>query len=531
MGEVALRSSLVLAAVFLLIFAMKRASASERHLAMLFALLVVALVPVGLLVSPKVSWTISLPGPAQSPDATQKITAYFLKRNTNSHPTTFSSVVESKSSMMELVTFSNGLAVLLAAGMLMQALFLGRAAWSWRKIRREAGKIFLPREVLIRARNFSGAKQVPPVFISSRIAVPLLAGWLRPAIILPSGADQWPSERLLMVLGHELAHFRRGDFRLLPLICLLRVLYWWHPLVWLALVRLRRERENACDDLVLNQNVRASDYAELIVATARQAQALRWQDGVLAMASSSRVGERIRAILDPTLNRRPASRAMIFIGTLIALALGWFFVAVQVQAEMKAVPPDSTAAKNVSKPQVAVEFRVLQIDEETYLDKRKEIEKVLAKGEGSFTSNSSSIWSKNDIITLSRPSVTTQPELYGTIEMGTGFPSTTDLHSMTDLKCGKIMDIQIGVLPKLQADGQTIDLKFKCQVLFFKGWTNNSSGEHDMTFGTRSLDAEKLIRGPDYAWVGQVPGEKGLTEIALMINAHRIENSAPTTKK
>jgi hypothetical protein len=39
LGEVALRSSLVLAAVFALLFAMKQASASERHVVLVLGLL------------------------------------------------------------------------------------------------------------------------------------------------------------------------------------------------------------------------------------------------------------------------------------------------------------------------------------------------------------------------------------------------------------------------------------------------------------------------------------------------------------
>ena len=37
-------------------------------------------------------------------------------------------------------------------------------------------------------------------------------GWLRPKVILPAGARDWTRDRVRVVLCHELAHIRRGDW-------------------------------------------------------------------------------------------------------------------------------------------------------------------------------------------------------------------------------------------------------------------------------------------------------------------------------
>ena len=507
LGEVALRSSLVLATAFALLFVMKRASASERHVVLVLGLLMTALVPAGFLLSPKITWTISVPYSVESSVPTQNIKAYLASESQSSLPQISSPVVNSKPSLLDALTVTNGLIAFLMAGMLVQCLMLGQAVRVWRRVGHRAVKALLPDGVLEKARIFAGVRTIPPIFTSDQITVPLLSGWLQPSIILPSEAARWPSKRLLMAVCHELAHFRRGDSLLLPLICFSRVLYWWHPLIWLALARLRRERENACDDLVLNQNFRATDYADLIVSTARQAQALRWQDGALAMASSSNVGERIGAILNPRLNRRQASRTMVCIGLILTFALGWFFVAAQVEAEEQPATLGSKATTDPSKPQIKLEFRWVGIDEKTYLSHQKEIDAAVANSDlASLITTANNL---PGISMLSAPSVTTQEGLKANVDIVREMPFATKFDKDKD---GKIvpsdfktrdLGVSVEALPILTADGKYVNLKLKCQVKSFCGWKETSPGVKLPIFNTASIETGRLIDKHGMAvWVG-----------------------------
>ena len=62
-------------------------------------------------------------------------------------------------------------------------------------------------------------------------SMPLTWGFVRPCILLPAGAMEWPDERQRTVLSHELAHIARHDW--LAQICgeVTRAIYWFHPLV------------------------------------------------------------------------------------------------------------------------------------------------------------------------------------------------------------------------------------------------------------------------------------------------------------
>lgn len=148
--------------------------------------------------------------------------------------------------------------------------------------------------------------------------MPMAAGLLRPVILLPAEAAEWPEPRRRAVLLHELAHVKRRDCLTHALARLACALHWPNPLAWWALRRLRLERERACDDLVLAAGERASDYAGhlLQVAGSMRAGALAAAAAV-TMARRSQLEGRLLAILDATRNRRAITRSMLVAGLLL----------------------------------------------------------------------------------------------------------------------------------------------------------------------------------------------------------------------
>ena len=107
--------------------------------------------------------------------------------------------------------------------------------------------------------------------LSSVVGTPLTWGWRHPIILLPSSSSGWSLERRRAALLHELAHVSRGDYLAQLVAMLACAVYWFHPLVWWSAARLRSESEHACDDLVLASGTPASEYANDLLAVARDA--------------------------------------------------------------------------------------------------------------------------------------------------------------------------------------------------------------------------------------------------------------------
>ena len=109
--------------------------------------------------------------------------------------------------------------------------------------------------------------------LTDRPQSPAVCGLFRPVILLPrSLAEQLPPAQLRAVLLHELFHLCRGDVWVNCAQALLQIVYWWHPLLWLANARIRRVREEAVDDAVmLALNEDAETYAPTLLEVAKLA--------------------------------------------------------------------------------------------------------------------------------------------------------------------------------------------------------------------------------------------------------------------
>lgn len=81
---------------------------------------------------------------------------------------------------------------------------------------------------------------------------PFVSGLMRPRIYLPSDfARRFSTKELAWVMEHEVAHIRRGDLWIRAFAEVFRVVFWFNPLVHLAVAAFRRDQEYACDSTVI----------------------------------------------------------------------------------------------------------------------------------------------------------------------------------------------------------------------------------------------------------------------------------------
>ncbi|MBN2292881.1 MAG: carboxypeptidase regulatory-like domain-containing protein [Pirellulales bacterium] len=144
---------------------------------------------------------------------------------------------------------------------------------------------------------------------TDRPLIPMTWGVLRPVLLFPVTWRNWSPQRRQFVLLHELAHVKRHDVAFQLLARTVCALYWFHPLAWYALRRMRIERELACDDCVLIAGQRPSDYAQQLLDIARTHH-LPSIPTAVAMARTKRLESRVRAVLDQARSRMPLSRGV-----------------------------------------------------------------------------------------------------------------------------------------------------------------------------------------------------------------------------
>ena len=79
---------------------------------------------------------------------------------------------------------------------------------------RAAPSVVIDAPVAAMARELAAEVGVTPnmhFLRSARATMPMAWGIFRPAVLMPAEADDWPAERLRIVLLHELAHVKRRD--------------------------------------------------------------------------------------------------------------------------------------------------------------------------------------------------------------------------------------------------------------------------------------------------------------------------------
>ena len=130
---------------------------------------------------------------------------------------------------------------------------------------------------------------------SSGITGPVTVG---STILVPPDYTDWDATKRQAVLAHEGAHVANGDFYLLLLASLNRVLFWFSPFAWWQLARLAELAEIISDDRAIEALSDRVSYAEVLLELVQGAQGKAQGNSLaLEMARGFTVPTRIEIIL------------------------------------------------------------------------------------------------------------------------------------------------------------------------------------------------------------------------------------------
>lgn len=104
--------------------------------------------------------------------------------------------------------------------------------------------------VLLRKKVSCNVKRPDDTYIVDELPAPMVLGFVRPRIYLPSGMDE---AHVPYVTAHERTHIRRKDPLIKLVAYILVCVHWFNPLVWVAFHFLEKDMEMACDEETIQQ--------------------------------------------------------------------------------------------------------------------------------------------------------------------------------------------------------------------------------------------------------------------------------------
>ena len=182
-------------------------------------------------------------------------------------------------------------------------------------------------ETLSAAENQVGVKRPVELCVNPLVSTPMLMGFFRPCIVLPSAG--LPEKDFYYIVLHELMHHRRRDILYKWLVQLTVCLHWFNPMVYLMRRELAKACEFSCDAAVLAKvgESHASDYGKTLLDAMAAVRKYEETVGAVPLSENKQLlKERLGAIM----NYQKKSRAAVLMTSVLTLGiiLGTAFVGV-----------------------------------------------------------------------------------------------------------------------------------------------------------------------------------------------------------
>jgi beta-lactamase regulating signal transducer with metallopeptidase domain/uncharacterized GH25 family protein len=198
------------------------------------------------------------------------------------------------------------------------------------------------------AREKLGVARRIQVRVTEELTSPAVMGWVTPVLILPlSMLTTLPMAQIQLILLHELAHIRRGDYLVNLGQLVAESLLFFNPAVWWISRQIRQEREACCDAAAIAVAGERLQYARTLAEVAGSVLAAAPAFGDQQNPSSLK--DRIQRLLVP--GYRPAVR--VTWGALLAAFVAGggllFLSALGTRAAVQAILSPQERAQQIEK--------------------------------------------------------------------------------------------------------------------------------------------------------------------------------------
>lgn len=189
------------------------------------------------------------------------------------------------------------------------------------------------------------------VLLSDDVTIPIAAGILRPAIVIPRQyAETLTAPSLRSIVLHERAHIRRFDILGNLVQRAIEAMLFFNPWVYLIGRQMVKEREAACDDWAVSTTRDADEYARCLSRVAEAAG--RHHAPLLtpsAMGSGRTIVSRIARLLDGKAREVKVNYVALGISVAAFAGLGLVFAGAQgIAADRVALSGTTTVAASES---------------------------------------------------------------------------------------------------------------------------------------------------------------------------------------
>jgi beta-lactamase regulating signal transducer with metallopeptidase domain len=195
-----------------------------------------------------------------------------------------------------------------------------------------------------------GIKKKVQIWLSSLVDTPVTLGIFKPVILLPIAAVNHLSlKQAEAIILHELNHIRRNDYLVNLLISCVDVILFFNPFARLLTGIIRKERENCCDDMVLQFCYDPQTYARALLSLEQN----RAGTNALALAATGKdkyfLLNRVKRILGNEPVSNPFSQKLVayLLCSLLIAFIGWYNPGQLVIKKLVAVPERTPVVETV----------------------------------------------------------------------------------------------------------------------------------------------------------------------------------------